>query len=143
MNREVVENRKRLNREQKHEIYALYQKGLVSREIAKKIGCSAVTVCHWIHRLIESDGVLSPKYQCVKIRRKPIHPKPHRPHQPQQYKRKYNLTLKEKEKLKCRISDLYQKYESAPKVVEELKKEGIYLSAPTVLKKMREAFNGS
>jgi hypothetical protein len=34
---------------------------------------------------------------------------------------------------------LYQKYESAPKVVDELKKEGIHLSPPTILKRVRSS----
>jgi IS30 family transposase len=125
-----MEKRKRLNKEQKHEIYSLYQQDLVSREIGKKIGCSAVTVCHWIHRLIETDA--------GKKRRVPLRIKPHRPHRPQQCRGK-KLTLKEKEDLMVKIVELYQKYESAPKVADELKKEGIRLSPPTILKRVRKS----
>jgi transposase len=100
----------------------------VSRVIAKKIGCSVVTVCHWIHRLIETDAVISPKGLTGKKRRAPLRIKPHRPHRPPQGRCK-KLTLKEKEDLMVKIVELYQKYESAPKVAEELKKEGIHLSA--------------
>jgi hypothetical protein len=35
---------------------------------------------------------------------------------------------------------LYLKYESAPKVADELKKEGIHLSPPTILKRVRKSF---
>jgi transposase len=132
-----MEKRKRLNHDEKHEIYSLYQQGLLSRDIAKKIGCSPVTVCHWIHRLIETNGVISPKDQGGK-RRKPLRPKPHRPHHPQQCRGK-KLTLREKEALMVKIPELYQKYESAPKVADELKREGIHLSPPTILKRVRES----
>jgi transposase len=133
-----MEKRKRLNKEQKQEIYSLYQQGLVSREIGQKIGCSAVTVCHWIHRLIETEGLISPKGLTGKKRRVPLRIKPHRPHRPQQCRGK-KLTLKEKEDLMVKIVELYQKYESAPKVADELKKEGIRLSPPTILKRVRKS----
>jgi transposase len=110
----------------------------VSRVIAKKIGCSVVTVCHWIHRLIETDAVISPKGLTGKKRRAPLRIKPHRPHRPPQGRCK-KLTLKEKEDLMVKIVELYQKYESAPKVADELKKEGIRLSPPTILKRVRKS----
>jgi transposase len=139
----MMENRKRVTVEEKKEIWNLYQQGLVSREIAKKVGCSFVTVCHWIHRLIASGacgGVVLPKGPSTK-RRTPLNTKPHCSHRPHQYRPKCKLTVKEKENLRSKIVEMYQKYESAPKVADELRKEGIHLSSPTILKRVRETFN--
>jgi hypothetical protein len=47
--------------------------------------------------------------------------------------------LKEKESLMVKIAELYQKYESAPKVADELRREGIHLSSPTIFKRVRKS----
>jgi transposase len=112
----------------------------VSREIAKKIGCSSVTVCHWIHRLIACDGVVLPKAHSKKRRRNSLNIKGHRSHS-HQYRRRFKLTLQEKEKLRANIVEMYLKSESAPKVAEELCQEGIFLSPPTILRRVRESFS--
>jgi transposase len=136
----MMENRKRVTVEEKKEIWNLYQQGLVSREIAKRVGCSFVTVCHWIHRLIASGGVVLPKGPSTK-RRTPLNIKPYCTHHTRQYRPKCKLTVKEKESLRSKIVEMYQKYKSAPKVADELRKEGIHLSSPTILKRVRETFN--
>ena len=115
---------KRLTAAQKEDIWKYHQSGLVSREIALKVGCSFVTVCQHIKAVEQTS--------CK--RRKPCRPKPHSPHKSHRRKQKSSEQIVQDRK----ILELYQKLQSATKVVKELKKEGIELSTPTILKRVRD-----
>lgn len=66
-------------------------------------------------------------------RHKPNRPKPHTPHKSHRKRQKTSKELEQDKKL----FELYKKLQSATKVAEELNKEGIQLSIPTILKRVR------
>jgi IS30 family transposase len=143
--------RKHLNEVQKQQIWTLYQNGLVSQEIAQKIGCTCVTVCNWIRKLMLTNGKIegvSKRIQkprkltlCPKPRRKPlkynVEKCPSKQTQNEKVCSANTNALMDGESCK-KMLQLYESCGSAKIVAFELQKDGIYLSEPTILKRLRQ-----
>jgi transposase len=135
-----MKERRRVTPEQKKMIWNLYQEGLASRKIAEKVGCSFVTVCLYINRIIQSDGVIPTE---SRKRRTKLSHKPNVSSDHPEQKRKKRVETPGQLEQSEKIRSLYTRLGSAAKVVQALKIEGIVLSAPTILKKVREQANKS
>jgi hypothetical protein len=88
---------------------------------------------------IQSDGMIPTE---SRKRRTRLSHKPNVSYHPEQ-KRKKRVETPEQLEQSEKIRSLYTRLGSAAKVVQALKIEGIVLSAPTILKKVREQVNKS